>query len=113
VVDDELIGIPPGELFDEDGELELNGIPNAGVEMPDGGTETRPDAGAETSPDAGADTRPDGADALESSDPSAGWPAWLLFAAGPLPPGEPIESGKGGNAPIDWPLSGMVDGSRP
>jgi len=95
VVDDELIGIPPGEVFDDGcGELELNGVPNAGAEMPDGGAETSP-----------------GGDALESSDPPAGWPVWASFASRPLPPAEPIEPCNRASALVIWPELVSVDES--
>jgi hypothetical protein len=119
VVDDELMGIPPGELVDEADELGMSGISNAGTAVPDGGAETGPDGGADTRPDGGAgtavpdggaDTGPDGGAALESSDPPAGWPAWPSFAARPLPPLGPVDPCKTPGEPVVWPLSGSVDG---
>jgi hypothetical protein len=118
VVDDELMGIPPGALVDETDELEMNGISNAGTAVPeggadtgpDGGAETEPDGGAETEPDGGAETEPDGGAALESPDPSAGWPAWPSFAAGPLLLMGPVDPCKSPSEPVVWPLSGSVGG---
>ena len=83
VVDDELMGIPPGEDVDETDELELNGMPNAGAETPDGGAETRLDGGA----------------ALESSDPPAlaGCPS---FAAIPPPLAAPTDPGDRASEPV-------------
>ena len=94
VVDDELMGIPPGELVDETDELEMSGISNAGTAVPEGGADTGPDGGA----------------ALESSDPMAGWPAWPSFAARPLPPLGPLDPCKAPGEPVVWPLSGSVVG---
>ena len=102
VVDDELMGIPPGELVDETDELEMSGISSAGTAVPDGGADTVPDGGADTAPDGGA--------ALESSDPLAGWPAWPSFAARPLAPLGPVDPCKTPGEPVVWPLSGSVDG---
>jgi hypothetical protein len=83
VVDDELIGIPPGEAVDDTDELELNGMPNAGAETPDGGAETRPGGGAR----------------LESSDPPAlaGWPS---FVASPPPLAAPTDPGDRASEPV-------------
>jgi hypothetical protein len=107
VLDDELMGIPPGELFDEGGVLELNGMPNAGAEtMPDGGAATTLE-----DDDKGDDD--DGDDALESADPEAGWPDWLSLAASPLSPLKPIDPCERVGEPVDWPDSVSVDASPP
>jgi hypothetical protein len=105
VVADELMGMPPGELFDEAGELEIDCIPNAGAE-------TRPGGGAATRLE---DEKEDDCDddALESSDPEAGWPAWLSLAVRPLPPLKPIDPGMRAGDAVVWPESGSVDESPP
>ena len=118
MVDDELMGIPPGELVDETDELEMSGISNAGTAVPDGGADTGPDGGTKQSltaapkrsPTAAPKRSPTAAPHLKAPirrqvgrlgllsrpDRCRRWDQWIPARA----PSEPVV----------WPLSGSVGG---